>query len=84
MSNEQQLKDEVAKAERAQRAYDSYLKDFFAEQDKLVYDSFLASDSVETLQLVQYTLKALQELKTSVSQDIYTGKLAQQQLNLEK
>jgi hypothetical protein len=78
---EAQLGNESAIGTRAVAAYNGYIKEFVAEQNKAIFDAFTSSQNLNDLpKLKEYQL-AIASLEQAVLTDIETGKLAIMQLN---
>ena len=78
------LHEEVNIGNRAQQAYDIYLKDYFdkfqSSVAKQLYVNDLTTDNILT---IKYQITAIKALEEIILRDIETGKLAFKQLSEE-
>lgn len=75
------LRVQIEKGRAAQRAYDTYLKDFFTEREAMLYNEFKASafDEAKLLELKRCQM-ALSDLQGQINSDIAFGKEAERKL----
>lgn len=78
---EHSLHVQIEKGRAAQRAYDTYLQDFFAGREAIMYDAFKASvfDEAKLLELKRCQM-ALSDLQGQILSDIAFGKKAEREL----
>jgi hypothetical protein len=78
---EHSLRVQIEKGRAAQRAYDTYLRNFFAEREAMMYDTFKAStfDEAKLLELKRCQM-ALSDLQGQILSDIAFGKEAERKL----
>lgn len=83
--NEIKLHKEIALGKKAQQAYDSYLKDYFARRREGLFSNFIEAqmDDDQIIGLKRVT-DALLALETSVQTDIQNGQLAEAELSQSK
>jgi hypothetical protein len=70
------LEEEVALGQRAQRAYDVYLKDFFELNYKELFAAFVDCTNDEDAQAIRRLTHANRELQMTLERDIDSGKMA--------
>lgn len=78
------LHEEVNIGNRAQQAYDIYIKDYFdsfqSNVSKQLYANYLTADDILD---IKYQITAIKALEEIILRDIETGKLAFKQLSEE-
>lgn len=79
----EQLLNEQLKGGKAQHAYNEFIKDFCAEKQKILWESFraLALTDTENLMEVKRMAFAVDQLETDITTVIETGRLASTTLN---
>jgi hypothetical protein len=78
------LQEEVNIGNRAQQAYDIYLKDYFDKFQSNVAKQLYVNDIVcDDILVIKYQITAIKALEEIILRDIETGKLAFKQLSEE-
>ena len=86
MQNDDKLRDEVALAGRARKAYELFIKGFIEQKREDLFEVFcdLQNTDTEGLIEVKRMLSAINALEMDVRNVLDTGKLAQTMLNEEE
>ena len=74
------LEVEIAIGNRAQRAYDLYLKEFFETNYRELYNAFVSCQTDEDALAIMRLSQATKELHMTLERDINSGKMAAVQL----
>ena len=78
------LHEEVNIGNRAQQAYDIYLKDYFDKFQGSVAKQLYANDlACDDILIIKYQITAIKALEEIILRDIETGQLAFKQLSEE-
>ena len=78
------LHEEVNIGNRAQQAYDLYMKDYFDKFQNSVAKQLYANDlTTDNILVIKYQITAIKALEEIILRDIETGKLAFKQLSEE-
>lgn len=84
--NEVLLKEELAKAYRAQRAYEEFIAPFVSARKEAIWDAFDSTDPSDTMRLAE--LRRMSIIVSALDEDIKsfmtTGQMAKMQLEGEK
>lgn len=81
-----QLSDERAQGNRAERAYSEFIKPFIEAMNKQLYDAFNSVSPIDTASLadIRRTQMVVNELEANIKEFITTGNMASLMLNQEK
>ena len=78
------LREEVNIGNRAQQAYDVYLKDYFDKFQSSVAKQLYVNDlACDDILIIKYQITAIKALEEIILRDIETGQLAFKQLSEE-
>jgi len=78
------LQEEVNMGNRAQQAYDIYLKDYFDKFQSNVAKQLYVNDlACDDILVIKYQITAIKALEEIILRDIETGKLAFKQFSEE-
>ena len=78
------LHEEVNIGNRAQQAYDIYLKDYFDNFQSSITKQLYANDlACDDILIIKYQITAIKALEEIILRDIETGQLAFKQLSEE-
>jgi hypothetical protein len=78
------LREEVNIGNRAQQAYDVYLKDYFDKFQSSVAKQLYVNDlACDDILVIKYQITAIKALEEIILRDIETGQLAFKQLSEE-
>jgi hypothetical protein len=78
------LEEEIAKGQRAGRAYNLYVKQFLETNFRELYDAFLNASTAEDALEIRRLVIANKELELTIVRDIDTCKMAKKQLESMK
>ena len=80
--DEDQLKYEVSRAHRAERAYEDFIKPFIKSKQEVFYEAFMSTepDDFERLAEIRRMTMAIDALDHEIKEFIITGKMAAIQL----
>jgi hypothetical protein len=79
---EHDLQEQVARGRRAAESWDLYIRDFCADMQETLFDSFLQTplENGEAIMELKRLSMAIADLEAAVKRDIDAGKIAQAHL----
>jgi len=74
------LKDAISLGSRAEKAYNTYVRQFLETQYSRLYQEFLNSTSDAEVIAIKRLIDAVQQLEVSLRNDVESGKIASRRL----